>query len=146
MPYWIAAWALFVAGFDLRRRRIPNFLSLGGALVALGWLATHGSSLLAGTPGEVALAFALALLLTVPAYAAGWLGAGDVKFLAAFALMSGWQSLLVVVVVAGLVSAAFALLARGAAGYGWLADQTRKRHLPMGVFLALGMLVAVFGQ
>lgn len=71
---------------DLRQRRIPNFLCLGGFVAGLilhGWLGGW-----AGT--GFALASGLTLLVTMFAlFAVGWLGAGDVKLLAAAGAIGG---------------------------------------------------------
>lgn len=71
---------------DLRQRRIPNFLSLGGFVAGLalhGWLdGWHGAG--------VALLSGLTLLLAMfGLFALGWLGAGDVKLLAAAGALGG---------------------------------------------------------
>jgi prepilin peptidase CpaA len=92
---------------DLRRRRIPNWLT-GGAL-ALGLL---GGLWLGGPAGGLsALAgAALGLLILLPFYASGGMGAGDVKLLAAVGALMGPQALLSVTfygaVVGGLMSLA----------------------------------------
>lgn len=86
--YSAAAFALCVAGaaFDLRSRRIPNFLTLPGILAGLlvhgltaGW---HG---LGNSAAAGAIAFAIFLLF----WLAGGMGAGDVKLMTAAACMAG---------------------------------------------------------
>jgi prepilin peptidase CpaA len=70
-----------VAGYyDVRWRRVPNWLTAGLAVLAL---AGHG--LTAGLPGLGASAAGLAIALCVlfPLFALRALGAGDVKFVAA---------------------------------------------------------------
>ena len=75
------------AGFDLRSRRIPNFLTLPSRFLGLavhllldGWTALPGA--LAGmlACGGVFLLF----------YLAGGMGAGDVKLMAAVGCLGGW--------------------------------------------------------
>lgn len=81
-------WLMACAVQDIRERQIANWLTLGAALLALGWLFTNGTTWL-GAPGdEEWWGFALVLLLTLPGYAMGRFGAGDVKLLAALALAS----------------------------------------------------------
>jgi prepilin peptidase CpaA len=154
-------WAALAAVWDVRHRRLPNTLTLGGALTALLWLGTQGHSLAGASYGAVAAGFALALLFTLPGYALGQLGAGDVKFLAAFALMADWRQVLVVVVVSGLLAGLVMLgsAARGVMAGARVSRQSRpgrvvettdpdkkpdkKRFLPMGAYFAVGMAVAV---
>lgn len=65
------------AGFDVLQRRIPNVLIIGGMTTALtlsvlsGWSGI--SSALAGS--------AAALVVLIPAYASGIMGAGDIKLI-----------------------------------------------------------------
>jgi prepilin peptidase CpaA len=66
--------------FDLRTGRIPNALTLGAALAAL--VVSTWTDGLAGT-GSSALGWLVALLLWLPLYALGGMGAGDVKLIAA---------------------------------------------------------------
>lgn len=71
------------AACDLRWRRIPNWLTIGG--VALG-VALHL------TQGDVVSALqgaALALAIHVPLFALGVLGGGDVKLMAALGAIAG---------------------------------------------------------
>lgn len=71
----VLLWAIALTVFDIRHRRLPNFLTLPGAVVVLfGALACgRGLPALAGALGLAALY--LAVHLVVP----GGLGAGDVK-------------------------------------------------------------------
>lgn len=84
----------------------------------------------------------LSLVLTVPAYLAGWLGAGDVKLLFAIGLLAGWKialfSFVVAGLIAGLAAIAFLILTRY---FGW--SVSRKRWLPFGAALSLGLLLAI---
>jgi len=69
------------AVIDMRRHRVPNLISLGGLVVGLGlntWL------LGVGTQGLLAalLGMLLGLLIFLPFYALGGMGAGDVKLMA----------------------------------------------------------------
>lgn len=79
--------SLAIAGWDLKRRRIPNYLTLGGALAGLGFqLGYYGlPGLLDGLAG-LGLGFGL---LLVP-YLLGGMGAGDVK---ASAALGAWLGL-----------------------------------------------------
>jgi prepilin peptidase CpaA len=79
--------SLGIAGWDLKSRRIPNYLTLGGALAGLGFqLGFHGfPGLLDGLAG-LGLGF---VLLLIP-YLLGGMGAGDVK---ACAALGAWLGL-----------------------------------------------------
>ena len=85
MTMWVIASLCLFAGFvdDMRSRKVHNWLVL--ALFAL----TLASSLVIRGPfGTLpgAMALGLALLATVPMFALGILGGGDVKLFAVFAL------------------------------------------------------------
>jgi prepilin peptidase CpaA len=80
--------SLAMAWTDLRTRRIPNYLTFGGAAAGMGYhLGYHGWSGLAGSLAGLVLGLSLLLL----PYAKGGLGAGDVKALAA---MGAWLGVL----------------------------------------------------
>jgi prepilin peptidase CpaA len=143
-------WLLLCAVQDIRQREIANRLTLGAALLVLIYLLWRGTTWL-GAPGEQGVwAFALALLLTVPGYALGRLGAGDVKLLAALALGSDFRCLLWSLIGAGVANALWLLLAPRV----WpLMSQGLKRHLgylapepsrklPFAPFLLVGFTVA----
>jgi prepilin peptidase CpaA len=82
-------WLLMCASYDLGWRRLPNWLTLGALIPAIGVLLISQHSVLGSSVSSALWAFALAVMLTLPAYAVGWLGAGDVKMLAAMGLLGG---------------------------------------------------------
>ena len=89
MPYLIpivlAAAALAVLT-DVRSRRIPNWLTYGLAIVALGFQALHGF-----VPALEAIGiYVVVMFLGLLAFSLGWLGGGDVKLLAAAAAAFGF--------------------------------------------------------
>ena len=99
-----AAWS------DLRTRRIPNWITVPGALLGFALQAWHSGlggalSSLAGT--------GLGLGIFILLYAAGGMGAGDVKLFSAVGAFMGPQALIVVFVITGLLGgiAAVALAA-----------------------------------
>jgi prepilin peptidase CpaA len=77
---------LVAAGFDIRYRRIPNWLVLAGILTGFAWnLYSSGWSGL----GHAAAGFGLGFALYFPFYLLRALGAGDVKLLAAVGAIIG---------------------------------------------------------
>ena len=77
----------FVAmAFDVRTRRIPNWLTFGAAAAALAYAAFDAG--LHGV-GTAALGWLAGAALFFPFFALGGMGAGDVKLLAALAAWLG---------------------------------------------------------
>jgi len=70
--------SVIACAFDLRTRRIPNLLTLGGALGATAFAAFSGPN----AAGVSVLGWSAGLALYLPFYLLGGLGAGDVKLLA----------------------------------------------------------------
>jgi prepilin peptidase CpaA len=144
---------------DLRTRRIPN--ELAAALFLLGLVYSTGASdvgggLLSGVQG-----FLVGLLLWLPFWLLGWLGAGDVKLFAGAAVWLGPAGAVEAAGIGALVGAFLAL--------GWLgwergvrvalgklliamihprvltspsaATSDRRRLVPYGIALAIGLIV-----
>lgn len=148
--------ASLAALIDVWSRRIPNWMTfgtlLGGVLINV-WLYGFGGAI-------IALAGAgLGLALLLPFYAAGAMGAGDVKLLAAVGALVGPQALISVAIYGALAGGAMSvamLLRRRLLGR-TIADMLRgfvPRHsgakAPYGVAIASGvylslMLPAVIG-
>ncbi|MTI63503.1 prepilin peptidase [Methylophaga sp.] len=110
LPVVFSGWLMLCGYVDLRSRRLPNLLTLGAHLPAITALIIFHQSLMGEPLLSAVYAWLLALLLTLPAYAVRWLGAGDVKMLSALALMTGWQFLLLSFVIAGLLAGIIVLL------------------------------------
>ena len=104
-------WLALCAVQDIRLRQISNRLTLGAGLLALVYLLWSGTTWLGAPAAEGGGAFALALLFTLPGYALGRLGAGDVKLIAALGLATNYLYVLGTFIGAGLASAAWLLLA-----------------------------------
>jgi prepilin peptidase CpaA len=102
-------WLLFVTVYDFRQRRVPNWLVLAGAAVALAALAfgvqpfgiEWTSALLGAGAG-----FGLLLLF----YAFGLMGAGDVKFAGALGLWVGLTAMGPIWIIASLLAGAHSAL------------------------------------
>jgi len=105
---WVLALALACYGgwLDWRTRRIPNWLTVSGALTGLlansilrDW---HGAMISLEGAG-------LALGLLLPLVLLRGFGAGDWKLMGAMGAVMGWQAMLSVLFVSALISGAMAL-------------------------------------
>jgi len=118
-------WFTLCAEQDIRHRQIANGLTLGGALFALFFLFYSGHTWLGGTAEEAGLALAIAMVLTLPGYISGRLGAGDVKLLWALALATDRMHVLATFIGAGVTMIAWMLL--GPRVWKRLSPRLRKR-------------------
>lgn len=108
-------WLLLIAVYDFRQRRVPNWLVLAGAFLALAALAWGAGPL--GRDWTAALLGAgVGFGFLLPFYAFRLMGAGDVKFAGALGLWLGLWALLPVWVIgsvfAGLHAALWLMLQR----------------------------------
>jgi prepilin peptidase CpaA len=149
--------SLAIAWTDWRTRRIPNYLTFGGAAAGLGYqLGYHGWPGLAGSLAGLVLGLALLLF----PYWRGGLGAGDVKALGAWL---GFTPTLYLFIYMGLAGGLMSLMLLGWRGQllstskrgwvhlkSWLLGapggagppgrlRTKSETIPYGVALALGM-------
>ena len=105
---------LLVAGWDIARRRIPNWLTGALAVSGLGAQAGHGGGW--GLLGALGAALVTLIVLWGP-WSKGRLGGGDVKTTLGAAIWLGLESLLsfyLLAAIAGGVAAGFCLLRSGA--------------------------------
>ncbi|PWU08626.1 MAG: prepilin peptidase [Terriglobia bacterium] len=99
---------LAAAVYDVRYRRIPNWISVGGALLGIAM----NAFLYRGVPGlalsfkGLALGFGVYFLL----YAVHAMGAGDVKLMGAVGALVGWQDWFGIFLITALVGGTMALL------------------------------------
>jgi prepilin peptidase CpaA len=82
----IAVTAIVSCAWDLRRRRIPNAVTLGSTLAALIAHAADGGS---AAVASGAAGWCVGVLLFLPWFALGGMGGGDVKLLGAFGAWLG---------------------------------------------------------
>jgi prepilin peptidase CpaA len=108
----LLGWFAVCACQDLTRLKVSNWLTLGGALVALLFLLFTGHTLTGHTPLAAGVAAVLAALLSVPGYWLGKLGAADVKLLIALGLASDPLTVLYTLAVASLFCVALMLASK----------------------------------
>ena len=102
--------------FDIKSRRLPNWLTLSGLVVGFG-LQIHTRGVHGGL--EALLGAALGGLVYLGLYAIGAMGAGDVKLMAAVGAIAGpvnWLVIFVYTSLAGGLIALGAVIARGRIG------------------------------
>jgi prepilin peptidase CpaA len=106
--------AVIACGWDLRTRRIPQVLTLGGALAGFAYhLAAGGWT---GGLGSLAGWFVGIVIFLAP-FALGGLGAGDVKLLGALGAWLGVTDVIWLALYTGVAGGAMALLVALARGY-----------------------------
>jgi prepilin peptidase CpaA len=90
VPVIVTCIVVVACVFDVRTRRIPNVLTLSGAVAGLLYhLATSGL----GGLQTAAAGWMLGLLLLLPYFALGGMGGGDVKLVAALGAWLGpWET------------------------------------------------------
>jgi prepilin peptidase CpaA len=134
----LAALLAVAVVLDCRTLRIPNWLTLGGALIAFALNTLPLSPTRTGIASALAgLAAGFANLL--PAYAARVMGAGDVKLMAMCGAFLGWPDTLLAVL--------FTLLAGGIFALGFAAV---RRSIPQllantGRVVQMGLLATLAG-
>ena len=130
------------AVFDLRERRIPNFLTVAAMVVAL--VAQCGATGFEGlTKWFLGLA-AGAGLMAIP-FALGGMGAGDVKLLACAGSMLGPTQVFYAFLAASVFGGLMALAVLGACKVEPGRSGTSALHIPYGVPLAVGVLLSAAG-
>lgn len=166
-PLWLtipfAATVIAAAASDVRSRRIPNVLTVGGFCIALALRSFLG----AGAVGAGLLGALLGLCIGLLMLALGGFGGGDVKLLAAVGAFTGPQGFLIAFALTAVIGGVMALAEAAVRGglrslfrdVGNLAanlftfgkrgerqtlDTQRAAKLPYGVAIALGSLAGWF--
>jgi prepilin peptidase CpaA len=105
----VALLAVLIAAaiYDVRYRRIPNWLTAGGVLlgVALNTIGPGGQGLLFSLTGFL-VAFAIYMVL----YILRAMGAGDAKLMAAVGALVGWKAWFGIFLVTAIIGGAIALV------------------------------------
>jgi prepilin peptidase CpaA len=140
-PAWtllglLALMLLAASWFDLRARRIPNLLCLAVALFAVPFWWVSGLAVWPDVGIQLGVA-GLVFLLFAAAFAAGAMGGGDVKLVAAVALWLPWQAVVGMLVIMSLAGGALTivLLIRRR-----LARREGPLEIPYGVAITFGGL------
>jgi Flp pilus assembly protein protease CpaA len=98
---------IFAAYGDIRRRLIPNELSIALAVLGLVRMIVTGDWIAA--PWTVAAAAAI-LVIGFLCFSRGWIGGGDAKLLAAVALLVGYRQLPDLLLIMSLIGGVIALV------------------------------------
>ena len=125
---------LAAAAQDIAQRRISNLLCLAVMVLAIIAALVSGPTIMLWQ--NVSL-FVLLILLSLPAFAAHWVGGGDVKLLAALGLWADFRAapaLLACIFIAGGVIAALSLAVRRG-------RVSAAKGVPYGVAIAVGAAV-----
>ena len=147
---FLAGWALLAAAWDLRRRRLPNALTLGGVALGALWVALAGQGFGGAAPALCWTGLAAGLLALLPAYALGKMGAGDVKLFAAMGMLGGLWVLGPTLILASLLAGLQALwLLLGRHEWVpqpplWLGGGAVGREIPFGVGLGLAFTLTLW--
>jgi prepilin peptidase CpaA len=96
------------AAFDIRSRRIPNWLTAAGVVLGVA-LNTFQSPIWTGLRFSLT-GLLLALVIYMALYALRAMGAGDVKLMAAIASLVGWQNWTAIFLITALIGGAAALV------------------------------------
>ncbi len=108
MVGFLVTGAMLAAGYDLKSRRIPNWLSF--SILSSGLLLHFADAGMKGILFSLSGLAAGAGLLLLP-YLLGGMGAGDLKLLAALGALVGAKGILAVFIISSLFGGAFAIAA-----------------------------------
>jgi prepilin peptidase CpaA len=136
---------------DITSFTIPNWISL--ALIAAFPVAAIMVGLPLSTIGWQLAVGALALVVGVAMYAAGWIGGGDAKLFAAAGLWLGWPAALPFAAFTAIAGGGLAMTLLGLrsasirpfvpSGPAWFARLVEPgENVPYGVAIAIGALIA----
>lgn len=131
----VSLWLAALCVTDLRSRRLPNALTLGGAAVALALHAIAGDG--AGVLDSLVGGCICAALLVVP-FLLKAAGGGDVKMLFAIGCLYGRDHAMGTLYYVSMAGLALAL------GYRLFVAREKRRELPFGVAIAIGAWLEMF--
>lgn len=148
----IILWVLIISILDLKKRIIPNYLSLGGVLMAMLILAYTGQTVNHEPITSSLLGLVAGLALTVPGYALKVLGGGDVKFLSAVGALLGFDVMLISFTIATSTIAVAWMLRRSSQGFihkllfkdfVYPNIDTKEKFIPFGSVLGISIILTL---
>jgi len=120
LQFVLAIVAITAAVYDVRFRRIPNWLTLCGVLAGIGlnsFLNVRGLAWYSGLNWRTSLlGLGLAFAVYFPLYLLRGMGAGDVKLMAAIGAIVGWTGWIGIFILSNIlggITAVVLLLSRG---------------------------------
>lgn len=137
----LAVWALAVAAFDLRQRRVPNALLVLVAVPAIVAFPVVRHGLLGVGIEQSLIGLGIGALPYLPGYMLGKVGAGDVKLSGLLGFLLGaagaFKAFVVGAFALGLIAGLFALRK---------SDPVHASRLPAAVALVVGFLWVISGS
>jgi prepilin peptidase CpaA len=137
----VLVWLGLIVVADMRTRRIPNLLSLGGFVLGLAVLAATGQTFTQAHALSAISGFVVALLFTLPGYIFNILGAGDVKLLSAMAVLCGLEMMLQTYILASVSILVILLLQARFSIFNRSVGTARSKFIPFGAALALALAI-----
>lgn len=150
--------AILAITWDIRSRRVPNWLVAAGVVLSVTLIKLGGVQALAYDWQDFWLGGAIAFACFLPLYAFGWMGAGDVKFFTVVGLLAGWHGLVAVWLVSSMISGLHALAIMVLRQFDassppawivmrvcpaivrWDTAQAGRRGIPYAAYMAIGLL------
>jgi prepilin peptidase CpaA len=108
LRFVLAAIVIVAAYFDIRWRRIPNWLTLPSFLLAFALSAFLADFPMRGVR-HAALGLLAAMIVYLPLYLLRGMGAGDVKLMAAIGALVGWRDWLAIFILSSIVGGILAI-------------------------------------
>lgn len=150
--YLLILFVLSAGIFDLRSRKVPNWLILTGFILALISLALGRDNQPLGlTWGSAFAAFFSIFIIFLIFYVLGFMGGGDVKFAAVLGLWIGWKLMLPVWILSCGFAIVHGLFARSQLKYffvNWMrldekAEVKGGRFIPYVTYLSLATIIVL---
>lgn len=141
----MCVWAGGLAYEDWRWRRLPNALLLVGILLGAAHCLAYGLLPFGATLSDAGLAALAGLLLFLPFYGMGWMGAGDVKLLAVIGWLGGFKVLFAALLYASLLAGLLAVLLLSPACREHMSSRQIEARLRGRIPLGAGLAVALAG-